>query len=400
MGRSHGSRSRALQRAVLRASAVALVLLLASPSRASAQLVIKLNDSVSFRFGTLLQSWADWTQDANSRGYSQNFFLRRIRFLLVANVAPGVSVFYQTENARLGNAATTGAKNVNTGFQTQDAFLEWKLASDHLMLDAGLFYTPGSRGVVASSPAILAFDSPTFGSQQATATGSTNGRDWGLGLKGYLVGDHLEYRVGAFAGQRQGQTTQAAPLGPAAGSRNAFRAAARVQYNVFDAEKGYTYVGTNRGTKKILAVGGWGDVQGDFKAYGADLFADIPIGKDAVTAEADYGYFDGGKQFQQIAGGVVTPLLPRQGGLFAVAGYYFDAVKLQPFVRYELLDFRDTAFGSRDQQRYGGGINWYISGQNLKISGFYERIVPKVKAPTAFVKDTNHFAVQVQAFYF
>jgi hypothetical protein len=379
---------------------LALGLLAGTAAAARAQIVVRLNDSVSFRLGALLQSWGDWTEDPNSRGYSQNFFLRRVRFLLVANVAPGVSIFYQTENVRLGNAATTGAKNVNTGFQTQDAFLEWKVAADQLMLDAGLFYTPGPRGVVASSPAILAFDSPTFSAQQGALTGSTNGRDWGVGLKGYLVGDRLEYRVGGFAGQRQGQTEEAPPLGPEAGSRNGFRAAARVQYNVFDTEKGYTYVGTNRGAKKILAIGGWGDVQGDFKAYGADLLADIPIGKDAVTAEADYCYFDGGKQFQQVAGGLLTPLLPKEGAFFAVAGYYFDAVKLQPFVRYERLDFRDTAFASRDQQRFGGGLNWYISGQSLKISAVYERIVPRVKPATALVKDTNHFAIQIQAFYF
>src|SRR5215472_6943442 len=81
----------------------------AGAAPATGQVVVKVNDVVNFRFGALLQGWGDWTQDANSGGYSQNFFLRRVRFILLANVAPGVSVFYQTDNARVGNAGATGA---------------------------------------------------------------------------------------------------------------------------------------------------------------------------------------------------------------------------------------------------------------------------------------------------
>jgi hypothetical protein len=97
---------------------------------------------------------------------------------------------------------------------------------------------------------------------------------------------------------------------------------ARPEYDFFDKEKGYTYVGTNRGAKTILAVGAWGDTQGDFRAYGGDVFADIPVGKNAVTAEGDYLFYDGGKQFQSVVAGVVTPLLPKQDVFFTHAGFY------------------------------------------------------------------------------
>jgi phosphate-selective porin O/P len=387
-----GSRRRS--RGALQRAAVVLLLGLASTS-AHAQVVVKVNDDVNFRLGLLLQGWADWTQDAVSEGYSQNFFLRRIRFLVTGNVARNITFFYQTDNARLGNAGTTGTKSLNTGFLTQDAFGEWKIAGDKLMLNAGLFYTPQSRGILDSSSSVLSFDAPSFGQQQVAATGSSSGRDVGFALKGYLAGDRLEYRAGVFSGQRQAATTQGA------GSRNAPRFAARLQYDFFDIEKGYTYPGTNRGTKKILALGAWGDSQGDFRAYGADAMLDLPVvGKDALTVEVDYLHYDGGREFPQVSGGVVTPALPAQGAWFSHAGYYFDAVKLQPFVRYERLDFSDDAFRSRDQQRYGGGLNWYIAGQNLKLSAFYERIVPKVRPAAAAIKNTNHFAVQLQAYYF
>jgi Phosphate-selective porin O and P len=362
---------------------------------AEGQVIVKVNDDVNFRLGTLLQSWADWTEDPASEGYSQNFFLRRVRFILLANVARGVSIFYQTDNSRAGNAGTNGSKIVNTGFVTQDAFVEWKIAGDQLMLDGGLFYVPQSRNVLTSNATNLSFDSGTFGQQQTTATQSNSGRDWGFALKGYLAGDRLEYRVGVFSGQREPATP------PAAGSRNPFRVAGRVQFHFFDTEKAYTYAGTNRGAKKILVLGGWVDAQGDYKAFGGDVLADIPVGlKDAVTVEVDYLHFDGGTQFQQIVDNVVAPLLPRQAAVFTQAGYYVESIQLQPFLRYERLDFSDDIFKSRDQQRYGGGFNWYVAGQNLKVTAFYERVVPKIRPATAAVKDTDHFGIQLQVFYF
>ena len=192
---------------------------------------------------------------------------------------------------------------------------------------------------------------------------------------------------------------RATPAG--AGSRNSLRAAARVQYDVFEAEKGYTYAGTNRGAKKILAIGGWGDTQGDFKAWGADVMADIPVGKDAVTVETDYLYYNGGTLFQTVVGTIVTPLLPPQDVLFAQGGFYFHLVALQPWIRFETLNFREDRFQNGNQKRYAGGFNWYVSAQNFKVTAFYERVVPKARASSsATIKNTNHFGIQLQFYYF
>jgi phosphate-selective porin O/P len=377
------------------------VLLAAWSAAARAQVIVKVNDGINFRFGAQLQTWAEWIQDPNSEGYSQNLYIRRIRFATLATIGADMTIFYQTDNPNVGNSGVTGAKNFNTGFLTQDAFAEWKLFGDKLMLEGGLFYVPQSRNVLTSTTSPLSLGGGNFVQQQNAVTGSSTGRDWGFGLKGYLLNDHLEYRAGAFSGQRQETSAEEPPLGPAAGSRNSYRVAGRLQYDVFDTEKGYTYVGTNRGARKILAIGGWGDFQGDYKAYGADVAGDFPTVKsDAITFEADYIWYDGGTQFLQIVNGTPVSLLPRQSAFFTHAGYYFDAIKLQPFLRYERLDFHDDTLASREQQRYGGGLNWYIFGQNLKISVAYERIVPKIQPTTALIKDTNHLVVQLQVYYF
>jgi hypothetical protein len=381
-------------RGALRFAFVAFVCLGLASGEARGQVVVKVNDSVNFRLGLLLQANADGTQDPISEGYSQNMFLRRLRFIVLATIAPTVTAFFQTENSRLGNAGTTGAKSLNTGFIVQDAYLEWRLLGEKVMVDAGLFYTPQSRGVLNSSSSTLSFDAPAFGQQQVAVTGSSAGRDTGFGLKGYLLDERLEYRTAILSGQRQAATASGA------GSRNSPRAAGRLQYDFLDKEKGYTYVGTNRGTKSILAVGAWGDTQGDFKAWGADVMADIPVGKNAVTAEADYLYYDGGKQFTAVVSGVVTPALPAQDVFFTHAGFYFDAVKLQPFLRYEQLEFREDRFEAGNVRRYSAGVNWYVSAQNFKVTAFYERNDPKVKAANAKLRLTNRVGIQLQFYYF
>jgi hypothetical protein len=243
---------------------------------------------------------------------------------------------------------------------------------------------------------VLSVDAGNFLQQQNALTGSSGGRDVGFALKGYLAGDHFEYRAAVFDGQRNAAT----PAG--AGSRNSPRFAGRVQWNFLDTEKGYTYTGVNRGAKRIVALGGWADAQGDYLGWGADANVDLPVGKiGSVNFEIDYAAFDGGKEFTSVSGGVVTPLLPKQDSIFAAAGFYHAATNLQPFVRYEKLAFSDAAFDSRGQQRVAGGLNWYIMANNLKLSGFYERIEPKVKTPAnSRTKDTNHFLVQMQFYYF
>jgi hypothetical protein len=397
------------------------VVLLLVPTAAHAQVIVKVSDTVNFRMGFQLQGWADYNQDQISQGYSQNFFLRRVRFILAGNLAKDVSFFFQTDNPRLGN----NPKALDTGFLVQDAFGEWKVFSnDYFILDVGKMLVPFTRNSLQSTSSHLALDGGTWTFLQDAGAGNGEqgdaGRDVGFQFKSYLAEDHLEVRAGVFDGFR-------APANAGgASSRNPPRFVGRIVYNFFDTEKGYVPVGTNLGKRKILAIGGGYDTQGGFtspatattpagkgfEAYGGDFMIDWPFGpgdaktgRDAVTAHVDYIHNDGGCRAN--AAGVVQtncliPGLQRQEEIYTDLGYFCHVINLQPFIRFEAREFKDTTQQSKNVRRYMGGLNYYITpaAQNMKITAAWEKIVPNTAAATVLTKNTNHFVVQFQFFYF
>ncbi len=386
------------------AAAFALLLV---PDPARAQVVVKVNDTVNFRLGFQLQAWAEYLQDPISQGYQQNFKIRRVRFLLAGNLAKNISFFMQTDNPNMGASVGTANKALNSGLLVQDAFGEWKVfGNDQFIMDMGKMLMPLTRNSLQSTSSHLSLDGGAFTFLQSAALQGDAGRDVGIQFKSYLAGDHLEIRGGAFDGFR-------APANVAgAGSRNSPRFAGRAVYNFFDTEKGYVPVGTNLGKKKIVAIGGGFDTQGSYSAYGGDLMVDWPLGPgdatkghDAITYHLDYIHYDGGCGLNTAGTAHVAncllPALFDQDEIFTDLGYYFNELKLQPFIRFEWDGFVEDIDHTRASRRYMGGFNYYVAGQNLKITGAFERIVPNVKAATTWKqKNTNHFVLQFQFYYF
>ena len=386
------------------AAGLALAML---PEPGRAQVVVKVNDTVNFRFGYQIQSWAEYLQDPISEGYQQSFFIRRVRLIVAGSLAKDVQFFFQTDNPNMGKSTGTLTKAINTGFLVQDAFGEWHpLSNDMLIFDVGKYIVPFTRNTLQQTSSHLALDGGTFTALQSAAEQGDASRDVGFQVKSYLLDDHLEFRGGVFDGLRVPATTAGA------GSRNSPRWAGRVVYNFFDTEKGYVPVGTNLGRKKILAIGGGYDTQGGYKGYGGDFMIDWPFGpsdpatgRDAVTVHAEYIHFDGGCGLNAAGTAHVTtcqlPTLLKQEELFTDLGYYFHAIRLQPFVRFEWNGFVEDIDHSKDSRRYMGGFNYYVANQNLKLTAAYERIVPNVVgASTWKTKNTNHFVLQVQLYYF
>ncbi len=386
-------------RSRIRSSRFALVfvalLIALLPAIANAQAIVKVNDVVNFRLGILLQGWADWSgqSDAagNTAGFQQNLFLRRARVFLGGQVAKDVTFFFMTDNPNLGKSTQTvaggaGGKAPATGFIIQDAYIEWAIANE-FRLNGGLILIPLCRNCNTSAVNLLTVDYGTWSFQESAATQSSVGRDTGFQAKGYLAGDHFEYRAGVYSGFR------------APGVKNSFRYAGRLQYNVFDVEKVQFYPGTYFGKKKILAIGAGVDAQSDYLAYAGDLFFDYPVGNgNGITAQADYIHYDGGDTFGFTAPAATrTATLFKQDDLYAEAGFFLGSPKVMPFIRYEQLKYSDDVNKSLNRTNYAAGFGWYPYGANFNIkAGFTRRIAPDIKT----VASTNQYTVQVQVFYY
>jgi len=240
-----------------------------------------------------------------------------------------------------------------------------------LTIDAGLMFVPFSRNSIQSAATLLPIDYGANTFTQSAATQSATGRDAGFQARGYLVSEHVEYRVGAFQGARD----------PA--SRNAFRYAGRVQLNVFDPEVGFFYTGTYFGKKRILSIGAAFDRQEDYRAYDGDAFVDMPIALGAVTAQFDYNWFDG-RTF--------LPTIPQQNTYLAEAGVFVAAARLTPFVQWTNRDLTGGSTGDERRTSVGGAYWW--SAHNASVKAAYTLIEP---TPGAHL---HEFTLQLQLFYF
>ncbi len=340
---------------------------------ASAQLEIRTADgTASIKFGALVQVWGDWSQIAATSGYAQNLYLHRIRLITGGQIMPGLTFFAETDDPNLGKS-TGGAKTISSGFILQDAYLEYR-KTDAIFVDAGLILVPFCRNCLNGAPTQMTLDVGSYSFTQSVATQSVNGRDTGLQLRGYLAADRLEYRAAVLQGARN------------ALSNNSLRFTGRLQYNLLDPEKvAFFYPGTSLGTKKTLAVGAAYDAQGDYKAWAGDAYFDFPLGRNAITAEGDFTHWDGGATLTTI---------PEQNDLMAQAGFYFKAVKLLPYVRYESKSYSATAKQPSNERRYQVGVGYYLKGYNANIKAAIGRVDPKTGP------QTNEFTVQLQGFYF
>ena len=360
-------------------SAAALAAGLLAPAVAEAQAVIKVNDTVNVKFGIQMQAWADFTQDTATDGYIDNLYLRRVRFLAAGQVAPDVTFFYCLDNPNLGKAP----KSLATGFMTQDALITWKIA-DAFRLEGGLFIVPLSRNGLTSTIAYLTLDVSPASTVFAAPTGTNGLRDTGFQARGYLLDrKQLEYRVAVTQGLRTTAVT-----GVDGGSRNSFRTTAFVNYNFFETENGYVLGGTNLGKKKVLALSGGVDTQATYSAYSANLFTTLPTGKG--------GEFAGQVQWTHFDGGAWVPTILRQNYYLGELAFLIPGTKVQPFAKYEAQKFGDDYTVSKDLKRWGLGFNYNVAGQNLKVTGQYQRVVPDASTLPA----SNQFTVQLQLFYF
>jgi hypothetical protein len=323
-------------------AALALGLFACVAPAVHAQWEIKPTDGSSIKFGFLVQGRAD-SVEVTADDTAEDLYFRRLRLIASGKINDQWSFFFETDNPNLGK----GAKGENDMY-IQDFVVTYKPGSDAFNLDVGMLLDAVTYNSNQSAASLLAIDYGPYSFAWGSTLQAKVGRDYGVRARGYLFGDHLEYRASVLQGNRGTNST------------NDFRLFGRLMFNVFEAQKGLFYTGTTLGKKKLLSFGASIDTQEDYQTYSFDAFWDQPIGDNGLTLQANYSNLEGDSSF--------TPTLADQENMLLEAGFYFSGLKLLPYVQYAESDFEDSSRADTDKIQIGLGYMFSGHNGNVKIA--------------------------------
>ncbi|WP_026841277.1 selenite/tellurite reduction operon porin ExtI [Citrifermentans bremense] len=324
--------------------------------------------------GQFQMTLRDTGSGENNSDSTMNFNFRRNRLALMGKYGDNMSLYVQTEYISDANITPFDVADSNQGseFQLLDAVMRFKV-NDAFRINVGKFKYNLSRENLEACEMPLTLDRSLFIRAPYTTT-----RDTGVAVWGNLFDDMFQYRVDAMEGRK-------AVSGETAPASN-FRYSARAHVTLLDPENDYGYKGTYLGKKKVATIGAayqfepevaYGDTltrtdKKDYKAWTVDGFVEYPLeGMGTVTASAAYEKVDledaylGGPGADPLTSGING----QKNGYYVKGGYMLPNLPLQLFVRYERWRFAELN-GVFDQRIdwYGGGFNYYLRGQNLKLT--------------------------------
>jgi len=292
---------------------------------------LELNDDGSnfIRFVTWHQVWLRAIQnnpgtivDGSDDEWTGDIMLRRSRFLIFGEIDNRVLIL---THFGINNQTFTNGGVFGDGFRPQiyfhGAWAEFRAIEDYLFLGGGLIYWTGvSRMTTASTLNFLALDAPILNWPTIERTDQF-ARQLGIYAKGEIATMHYQVAltrpfvrdIAAFV-----RPEDAVPQANYNAVANSFALHGYFAYQFLDQESHkvpYT-VGSYLGTKRVLNVGAgfhWhpnGTVScdsdgaggcpeddqslNDIFLFGADVFADLPMGDGALTAYLAYYYYDFG----------------------------------------------------------------------------------------------------------
>lgn len=325
-----------------------VVLALSSPARAADPpwRIASADGTASLTFGVLAQPQFESVTTPDGTATAQHFLIRRTRLILGGTFGDRLSFFIDTDAPNLGKPNAAGRKGEDAMF-LQDVALTFAV-TPRVNLEAGLIIVPVGRHATQSAAALLGVDYGPFSFSHSDPTNCRMGRDYGVQARGYLAGDHLEFRAGVFNGARGLDDT--APL----------RFTVRGVWYPFEAEKGLFYAGTTLGARRILSVGASVDHQDGYTAAGADVFIDQPLarGSRSVTGQVNFTRFDGGLTFAQ---------LPRQDVWLVEAGVYDKATRLGPFAQVTTRRLAEPSAAAADEAKVTGGLAYWAYGHRFNV---------------------------------
>jgi len=352
--------------------------------------------------GQFQLDYRDTGSGANGDDSSSEFNFRRNRIALMG-LYKGVGLYFQTEYNEDNNINSFSVGDGdNADFRVIDAQFRYKV-NDAVQFRIGKYKYNFTRENLEACEAPLTLDRSLMIRAPFVET-----RDKGVTLWGNLFDGVFQYRLDAMNGRNDS----------ASSPDSNFRYGARAHVTLLDGEKGYGYKGTYMGEKKVITIGGAYQMEQDvayadctnetdavdYKAWTVDLFAEYPIEDVGTftfsTAYVDYDLDDAFKGFDPDDN--VLGLNGEKNGGYTKIAYMLPNTPLQFFVRAENWSFAGWEDGSSvilDQEVdwYGGGINYYFRGQDLKLTLEYSTV--DYDKETASCEDFDTLTAQIQVIF-
>jgi hypothetical protein len=385
-------------------ASAALVLGLAAPAMAGPQMTFGPDDKGILQLdykGQFQMTVRDNGSGTNNDSTTTSFDFRRNRIALMGAYGDLMSLYVQTEFA---DRTAVGSFRVNDGesdsnFQLLDAVIRFNI-HDAFKVNVGKFKYNFSRENLEACEMPLTLDRSLFIRAPFVTT-----RDMGVAAWGNLFNDKFQYRVDVMEG-REAVSGNTAP-------KSNFRYTGRMHVSLLDAENDYGYKGTYLGQKKVLTLGAayqyepdvvYGNTvaktaEKDYKAWTIDGFFEYPV-KDLGTftvsgAYAKYDLDDAYAASVNTDAGAIG-LNGEKNGWYAKAGYMLPSLPLQFFGRYEKWKFANmNSVINEKVDWYGLGANYYIWGQNLKLTAEFS----KTNFDKGSEEDFTNFITQLQVIF-
>lgn len=338
---------------------------------------------------------------------TSDFNFRRNRLALMGKYGDIMGLYVQTEYSEHQNVGTFRVFDNDSGtdFQILDAVVRFNV-NDSFNVNVGKFKYNLSRENLEACEEPLTLDRSLFIRAPFVTT-----RDRGVAIWGNLFNDIFQYRADVMEGR--GSTTVAAPQ-----PESNFRYSGRVHVTLLDPEKNYGYKGTYLGKKKVLTVGGayqfeskvaYADTVAlsdpkDYKAWTADIFFEYPLKNiGTFTASAAYENIDLDEAYKGMNPDPDTiGLNGEKNGYYVKAGYMLPNIPLQVFGRYEKWAYANlNGIYDQEVQWYGGGVNYYFRGQNVKLTFEVSRTSfdKGTGTPVDQTKEFTTFITQLQVIF-
>jgi hypothetical protein len=340
---------------------------------------IQFGKEGSLTFTYAMQAWMQ-NRDYSSKTVSDDndFFLRRNRLALSGQANDYVGFYFQIEGG--------GFPDAGNDVYVRDAYvtIDYK---DELRFIVGEFKNTFTRENLEACLEPLTLDR----SETLAYTPFGGTRDKGVAIWGNLMDAKLQYRLMLAEGRDSSATAGDKP-----------RVTAWVHYSFLDPEANYGYLGTYLGTQKVFTVGAAYDHQSDvvyanypmrtdpqdYKAWTVDAFFEYPTESGVYTVSGAYMKYD----TNNVANKSPDPGYPISGDLkghYLKAGYMLPNKvgkgRLQFFVRQDQADYGIKTGNAEyyDRTTTSVGANYYLDGQNLKLTMEYAQVDFDTPHPTA-----------------